>query len=84
MSTFSRTATLFSTVALGSMITASTVSSVDTVIHAAETTQTTAQKQSYKLQILQGDKDATSTASQFYLNTISLEKLANGDRKSVV
>ncbi|WP_419154437.1 NEAT domain-containing protein [Weissella bombi] len=79
MSTFSRTATLFSTVALGSMLTASTVSSVDTVIHAAETTQTTAQKQSYKLQILQGDKDATSTASQFYLNTISLEKLANGN-----
>ncbi|MFL2044173.1 NEAT domain-containing protein [Weissella hellenica] len=79
MSTFSRTATLFSTVALGSMLTASTVSSVDTVIHAAETTQTAAQKQSYKLQILQGDKDAPSTASQFYLDTISLEKLANGN-----
>ncbi|MBU7567667.1 NEAT domain-containing protein [Weissella hellenica] len=79
MSTFSRTATLFSTVALGSMLTATTVSSVDTVIHAAETTQTAAQKQSYKLQILQGDKDTPSTASQFYLDTISLEKLANGD-----
>jgi len=28
---------------------------------------------------LQGDKDATSTASQFYLDTISLEKQANGN-----
>ena len=31
------------------------------------------------MKILQGDKDATSTASQFYLDTISLEKQANGN-----
>ncbi|MFP7153650.1 NEAT domain-containing protein [Weissella paramesenteroides] len=79
MSTFSRTATLFSTVVLGSMLTTTTVSSVNTIVNAAETTQAVATKKNYDLKILQGNSDATSTASQFYLNTISLEKQANGN-----
>ena len=81
MSTFSRTATLFSTVVLGSMLATTTVSSVNTVVNASETgtTQAATTKKNYALKILQGDKDATSTASQFYLDTISLEKQANGN-----
>ena len=79
MSTFSRTATLFSTVVLGSMLTTTTVSSVNTIVNAAETTQAVATKKNYDLKILQGNSDAKSTASQFYLNTISLEKQANGN-----
>ncbi|MDF8368991.1 hypothetical protein G9403_04920 [Weissella paramesenteroides] len=79
MSTFSRTATLFSTVVLGSMLTTTTVSSVNTIVNAAETTQAVATKKNYDLKILQANSDATSTASQFYLNTISLEKQANGN-----
>ncbi|MCM6764742.1 NEAT domain-containing protein [Weissella paramesenteroides] len=79
MSTFSRTATLFSTVVLGSMLTTTTVSSVNTIVNAAETTQAVATKKNYDLKILQGNSDAASTASQFYLNTISLEKQANGN-----
>lgn len=81
MGTFSRTATLFSTVVLGSMLATTTVSSVNTVVNASETetTQAATTKKNYALKILQGDKDATSTASQFYLDTISLEKQANGN-----
>ncbi|WP_407124936.1 NEAT domain-containing protein [Weissella paramesenteroides] len=79
MSTFSRTATLFSTVVLGSMLTTTTVSSVNTIVNAAETTQAVATKKNYDLKILQGNSDAASTASQFYLNKISLEKQANGN-----
>ncbi|MDF8375070.1 hypothetical protein G9401_05670, partial [Weissella paramesenteroides] len=79
MSTFSRTATLFSTVVLGSMLTTTTVSSVNTIVNAAETTQAVATKKNYDLKILQANSDATSTASRFYLNTISLEKQANGN-----
>ncbi|WP_258088328.1 NEAT domain-containing protein [Weissella fangxianensis] len=81
MSTFSRTASLFSTVVLGSMLATTTVSSVNTVVNASETgtTQAATTKKNYDLKILQGNSDATSTASQFYLDTISLEKQANGN-----
>jgi len=58
MSTFSRTATLFSTVVLGSMLATTTVSSVNTVVNASETetTQAATTKKNYALKICRGTK----------------------------
>ena len=62
MSTFSRTATLFSTVVLGSMLATTTVSSVNTVVNASETGTT--RVATTKTRIIHQDKQKTAeTAS---------------------